>query len=304
MAAAVAITRDLDAGTVRIVCNPAAGTGGRGGTTRLARELADAGVHAVLDLVEPTDLAEHVGRLEGAPMIAVAGGDGSMGTAAAALLGSDTALVPIPTGRLNHFARRLGVDSVPAGAAALASGRERRVAVGRADGAVFLNTAVIGAYADFVRLRERLRPLLTNWPAAACAAALVLGRRPSLAVTVRTPDRELRCRTTFLWVGVGRDSFPAPHEAPPAGPGDTLEVVLLEGGRRAALGLAWRVFRSRFGEGRAPSHRSADVFHTPWIEVGASRPVPITLDGETRWMTPPVRLRLEPGALRVRTPAD
>ena len=77
-----------------------------------------------------------------------------------------TVLVPIPAGRLNHCARRLGIASPADAAAAAARGAALNVALGvlRSEGTerVFLNTAVVGAYPNVIRLRERMRPYLST----------------------------------------------------------------------------------------------------------------------------------------------
>mgnify|MGYP006186398131 CR=1 FL=1 len=50
------------------------------------------------------------------------------------------------------------------------------------DDRVFLNTATFGVYAEVVRRRERLRPWLSKWPAAALALLLWLVRLRRLEV--------------------------------------------------------------------------------------------------------------------------
>jgi diacylglycerol kinase family enzyme len=46
----------------------------------------------------------------GVPAVGVAGGDGTILSAAEQLAGGTTALAPFPTGTLNHFSRRLGIS--------------------------------------------------------------------------------------------------------------------------------------------------------------------------------------------------
>ena len=71
-------------------------------------------------MVDPARLHDRLTELRGVPRIGVSGGDGPLQTAAAVLHGSGTTLVPIPGGHLNHFARRLGLDSPAAAAEAAA----------------------------------------------------------------------------------------------------------------------------------------------------------------------------------------
>lgn len=282
---------------LRVLLNPHAG-GRTLDPEDLRRELESEGVPALVEAVDPVDLGERVSACSD-PLIGIAGGDGSQRTAAAALVGSGRTLAAIPTGRLNHFARRAGIDTIPAAAQAIRAGRSERVSVGRVNGKVFLNTAVVGAYGDFVNVRERLRPVLSTWPAAGIGAFLVFLRWPRVTTSVRTPDHELDCRTAMLWVGVGRDSFPEPHEAPRSAGGDALQVVVLPGGRSAAVGLATALLRYRFRGRDALAGESMEMFHAPWIEVESGGAVPIVLDGEPRILEPPVRLAIEANALRL-----
>jgi diacylglycerol kinase family enzyme len=49
---------------------------------------------------------------DGCPIVGVAGGDGTIRCAASVLAGSGVALLPIPAGTRNHFARELGIDTL------------------------------------------------------------------------------------------------------------------------------------------------------------------------------------------------
>lgn len=293
---------DRSTDPVRVLLNPKAGGRAPTDPEDLAGALARAGVTAEVETIDPARLASRVRACSGGSLVAVAGGDGSHRTAASALVGASAALAPIPTGRLNHFARRAGLETVAAAGAAIREGHRARIPLGRVGGDVFLDTAVVGAYPDFIRLRERLRPVLTNWPAAGIAGLLMLARWPRVPVTIRSPDHDVRVRTAMLWVGVGRNSFPAPHEAPLPSVDDVLQVVLLPGGRRAAAGLARALVRYRRRGHGSLAGSTMTVHDVPWIELDSPGPIPIALDGEPRSMDPPLRLDLAPEPLRLIVP--
>jgi diacylglycerol kinase family enzyme len=59
--------------------------------------------------------------VENTPRVLVAGGDGTLALAAAALAGTSVALAVLPGGTLNHFARDHGIPPGPAEALALAA---------------------------------------------------------------------------------------------------------------------------------------------------------------------------------------
>jgi diacylglycerol kinase family enzyme len=293
-----------DAGTLPVLLNARAGSRRGADLRRVARALADHRVQAVVEAVEPHDLAAALQRLAGRPAVGVAGGDGTLRTAARALAGTGTALVPFPTGTLNHFARRLGIDTIEAAAQAfkasgLPAGGVRMLPVGRANDHVFLNTAVVGGYAALVELRQRLQPFLTKWPAAALASAILFLRWPRFRLAVRGPEGALHANTPMFWVGVGSGSFPAVHESAMPESEETLEAVIMPGaGRRRGVALTVALLRERLGDDSAVQ-AAADVVRAPWFEVDASGRLPIVLDGEARWLRGPVRIRLEPAALRV-----
>lgn len=282
-----------------VLLNPHAGGVRASDPTDLSRALEAEGVPAEVEAVDPAELVGRIEREKGhRSVIGVAGGDGSHAAAARALLGSDTALAPIPTGRLNHFARRARMATVAEAAAAIRARHRISISVGRLDERVFLDTAVIGAYGDFVDVRERLRPWLTTWPAAAVSGLLLLARWPRVQVSVRTPASERDTRSVMVWVGVGRNSFPEPHEAPLAGDVDaTLQLVILRGGRRSAAQLLVSLMRYRRWGHRGLEGDRLEVDHPPWIEVRSPAPVSLVLDGEAQVVEPPVRLALEPKAL-------
>jgi diacylglycerol kinase family enzyme len=220
-----------------VLLNERAGLGDDAGTgARIAAALRDAGVEATVEPVDPRRLEEAVARAaRSAPVVAVSGGDGTLLGAAGVLAGGDAALAPVPTGTLNHFARRLGIPDVAAAARALARGETARIPVGVMDDRVFLNTATFGVYADVVRLRERLRPRLRKWGAAAVAFFVAFARLREMEVELDAGDESLRLRTPLVWVGVGWGSFPFVHEALERRARPDLEIVVLR--PRGRLGL-------------------------------------------------------------------
>lgn len=285
-----------------ILLNAEAGLAGPPAGTQLAQTLAERGITAVIEVVEPARLTEHVQRLAGRPWLGVAGGDGTQRTAARELAGTDTVLVPFPTGRLNHFARRLGLETVEATAAALREPRIRSIPLGRANDHLFVNTAVVGSYVRLIRIRERLRPVLTTWPAATVASLVLLARWTEVQIDIRTPDRETRCSTAMFWAGIGRGSFPAPHRAPLPGPDAMLELALLpDGEHHAVLAMARAAFRHRLGR-RQDAAGAMGVFHAPHVEIDSDRPLPVALDGEPHRLRAPLRISVEPDLLRALAP--
>ena len=125
---------------------------------------------------------------EGWKTVAVLGGDGAHGEAAGGLMGTTTALAPLPGGVTNVFSRSLGLARTPVDAAqqlsAAGLGRRRRVDVGLAAGRCFLFAAGLGVTAELMERAARRpglkRGLGQSAFALACASLLAERRRPRL----------------------------------------------------------------------------------------------------------------------------
>ncbi len=96
---------------------------------------------------EPERLQETVRRAiaDGAPMVIVGGGDGSLSGTVDELVGKDCVFGVLPLGTANSFARTLGIPLDLEGAVAVISGgRRRRIDLGMIDWDYFVNAASLG----------------------------------------------------------------------------------------------------------------------------------------------------------------
>jgi diacylglycerol kinase family enzyme len=118
-----------------------------------------------LDHVEtkgPGHATEIAGRasLEGFDVVAVLGGDGTVNEVVNGLAGTPAAMVVLPGGGANILSRALGVSRDLLVAAEQVAERDpgkspRRVALGRADGRLFVANCGVGLDAEIVRHVER-----------------------------------------------------------------------------------------------------------------------------------------------------
>lgn len=132
-----------------------------------------------------------------ADVVGIAGGDGSLAAAAAAALAHDAALVCVPFGTRNHFARDLGLDrDDPLRALdAFRDGVERRIDVGRVNGRLFVNNVSLGIYAGLVHRRERHR---RRGEALARARALLAVAKHRHRLRARVNGQEVAARAVFV----------------------------------------------------------------------------------------------------------
>ncbi len=142
-----------------LVANPRSGT--RTDVEGLADALRARGARVRAYDVHDLEAAE--AGVPGAERVVVAGGDGSIGPAAAMAARAGLPLAVVPTGTANDFARALGLPRERDAALALATApapRRRRVEVLRAGERPFLNAASTGLSVIAAHAARPLKPSL------------------------------------------------------------------------------------------------------------------------------------------------
>jgi diacylglycerol kinase family enzyme len=188
---------------------------------------------------EPEELAAAITRAvrDGAMRIIVAGGDGTIASAAGVIAGTEVTLGILPAGTLNHLAKDLGIPTDLEEAARIAVGGEiRMIDVGRAGERIFLNTSSVGAYVLFVRTRERLEPKLGYWLASLVAAVRIMFRLRRFGVELEVEGEQRRYHTPIIFVGVGERELKLPRLGGRVEGGKRgLHVIVVESRSRARL---------------------------------------------------------------------
>ena len=258
-----------------------------------------------VERVAPNEIAARVKRSleQGARRIVVAGGDGSVATAAGVLRGQSCELAILPGGTLNHLAQDLGLpEDLDAAVRVAAEGTTRNIDVGEVNGRVFLNTSSVGAYVTYVRTRERLERRLGYWLASAVAGVRILARLRSIRVTLEVDGREREYVTPLVFVGVGERELRLPMlGARVEGGRRGLHVMVVQsrsGGRTLALALA-AAARGVRAVSRTPAMQSFIVDHLRIEPRTGVRGGDIALDGEIKSMVRPLEYRLVRDGLRV-----
>jgi diacylglycerol kinase family enzyme len=233
-------------------------------------------------------------------VIVAGGGDGTIGTVAAALVGGTIALGVLPLGTLNHFARDLGVPlDLAAAVALIADGPIRHIDVGEVNGRVFINNSGLGLYPRIVHDRERQRRRLGRgkWPALLWASLAALRRFPFLSVRLQVDGNERRRRTPFVFVGNNEylmHGF-AIGERARLDAGHLSLYVVQRAGRARLLLLALRAL-----VGRLEQARDFEAITAAEILVESRhRRLRVATDGEITLMAPPLHYRCRRGELPV-----
>ncbi|HEX2450540.1 MAG TPA: diacylglycerol kinase family protein [Gemmatimonadales bacterium] len=265
---------------------------------RVRQSFEQAGVDVDLQVVRGAELEPAIRALAEAGAVAVGGGDGTHSTAAALLVGTGTTLIPVPVGTLNHFARRLGIDSAEAAARAVNKGHPMRVPVGSVNGRAFINNVNLGVYPRLVRTRERLRPRIGYLFANAVAGLHALWRLRTVTINIEACGRERDRAIAGIWIGLGRGSFRLPDDAEPIA-ARTLEIVIAPGRTRARLVADAIRTVATLRRGNPPHQAGLETFHAPVVKLRCAGLLDLARDGEAERVTPPVTLLVLEGALEV-----
>lgn len=258
-----------------------------------------------VERIPPADLAARVRRAieGGARRVLIAGGDGSIATAARELRGTTCELAILPAGTLNHFAQDLGLPTDLDEAVRVAAGSVTRcIDVAEVNGRLFLNTSSVGVYVTFVRARERLERRLGYWLASAAAAIRILARLRSFRVTLDVDGVEQEYLTPLVFIGVGERELRLPTLGSRVDGGRRgLHVMVVRsrtGGRMLALAFA-AAARGVRAVSRTPAMRS---FIVDGLRIEPRTRViggAIAIDGEIVSVTPPLEYRFVPQGLKV-----
>jgi YegS/Rv2252/BmrU family lipid kinase len=237
----------------------------------------------------------------GPDLIVAGGGDGTISTAARLLAHRDIALGLLPLGTTNNFARTANIPlGLDAAVATLAGGKVVDVDLGLAGDMLFTNHVGVGLSADVMtRAPRRLKRVAGRLAYPITALGLLTRHRP-LRVTVQAGGRTHEFRTHQVYVANGGFHAGRPITAD-ADADDRLLVAYPVGGptRRDLLRETAR--------NAATGHRRT-LGDDPFLAVGelhleTDRPARVEVDGEPCGRTP-LRIGLDPNALRLMAPAD
>jgi diacylglycerol kinase family enzyme len=250
----------------------------------------------------------------GAEVVAVLGGDGTLNEAANGLVGTTTAMAALPGGSTNVFARTIGLPNDVGKAAVqlrglLAAGSVRRMPLGVVDGRRFLFHVGLGFDAAVVEQVERRAELKRK-----------LGQVIFVYATVTTLARHFDLRRSHFTMNFDDDvhvdgayavvmnSNPYTYLGPiplnltsDAQPGRGLVAVTV---RTMHLPAVMGLLTSAMGSGkRLRSNRQVD--HRPDLQsftVTGQVPFPYQVDGDYLGMAETLDISYEPHALAIVAP--
>jgi diacylglycerol kinase family enzyme len=243
------------------------------------------------------------------PRVLVAGGDGTIATAASVLAGTGVELAILPAGTLNHFAMDHGIPDDDQCAMEIArSGLARPVDLAYVNDRPFINTSAVGAYVRFVRTRDRLERAFGYGLASFLAACRLIPALRRLRVHLDIAGEARTYETPLLFLGVGeRDLAPPALGARRPGGARALHLVVLHGGRRQTWRFARAYAKALRGVVSESSGRLVDTALVDHCRVEIRRRwgepnVKVALDGEVERLRSPLEYRIRRDALLVVAP--
>jgi len=303
--------------TAVLIFNPGAGGSGGVEVETLLDMLRPAGgeirSHALIEGEDAGEVAKQAVE-EGAPWIAVVGGDGTVEAVAKALIGKDVPLGVIAAGTYNNFALSFGIPTDPLKAAELIRGGQvKAIDVGFVNGQPFLECVGAGLDAALFPLGDEIKEgqflrwftlMRRAWTYPKQQFELIFDRPVGEAVAPGQPrTRHLRkfhgksLRISALMVTASNGPYYGMNfaVAPSARVDDGLITVSVFK-RFSKLELWWHFFSISFGR-RAYSPKTI-TFRVGSLEIRGPERLPTHRDGSPAedW---PLKVECRRGALKV-----
>lgn len=292
---------------VPLLINPKAGSLFRSGLKTWLRKHKRAFRLVTTESAEDLTAKAQALAESGEPVVAAAGGDGTLMCAARGLVGTEAALGILPCGTMNVFARELGIGSRRFDAAlqAIQGSQRQEVDIFAVNGRPFLQVAGFGPDA---RVIELITPELKKRMGA--AAHVVTGIKAALekpaTITLTLPDGE-SLQGTQIIMGNGKRYGGEAHLFADAAYDDgKLDAAIID---QENLGILFEVLGLIVARGASPRNIS-EFTHLRRIkhgEITADAELPYHLDGDyAGTLMPGEKLVIErmPYQLKVCVPAE
>jgi YegS/Rv2252/BmrU family lipid kinase len=267
-------------------------------------KLGAAGIHVIARhaVGDPDEMRPIVRKAiaDGAPMVIVGGGDGSLSTTIDDFLGTDTVFAFLPLGTANSFAKTLGIPIDLDGAIdVIASGVPKRIDLGFIDRDYFANAAAMGMSPLIAEtVPHKLKKYLGMFGYMLWALRVTFKFRP---FRLYVDDGQ---KVHRLWATEARIANGSHHggvELVESARLDSGEIVVQAVTGRSLLRLAWSWFATLF-KLRARKLTVAE-FHGRELNINAKPPQMISIDGELSAKTP-VKVGVARGAVIIAAPRD
>lgn len=252
------------------------------------------------ECLDPAALCMTIRRLASfVDMVVLGGGDGTMNSAAPALIETGLPLGILPLGTANDLARTLGIPlGLEEAAQVVIQGQTRSIDLGEVNGHPYFNVASIGLSVEVTR--ELTRDLKRRWGRIGYAVATcrALWRMRPFSAEIQHGAAVHKVRTLQIAVGNGRHYGGGMTIEEDANIDDgRLNLYSLEFERLWKLALVYPAFRS----GTHGLWREVRTATCTEVQIRTRHPRAVNTDGELTTQTP-ARFRVLPRAVTVFAP--
>lgn len=239
----------------------------------------------------------------------VAGGDGTINAVAQAALPTGRPFGIVPQGTFNYTTRAHAIPpDAEQATQALLTAHTVPMQVGLLNDRVFLVNASLGIYPELLEDREAFKRRYGRHRVVAYASGLVtlLREHRQMVLEIEHDQEREVVRTPSLFVG----NNPLQLERAGLPEADAVQQRRLAGVIVRPVGtrsLLWLALRGALGQLAGAQHLRDFPFRrmlvNPALRRG-KRQVKVALDGEIRWMMPPLVFSVAPRALNLMTPTE
>lgn len=253
------------------------------------RLIEEAGIKLIAahGVKDPRQLKAKVDKAveDGAPMVIVGGGDGSLSCTIDYVVGHDVVFALLPLGTANSFARTLGIPlDLPGAVETIATGRRRRIDLGVIDGDYFANSAAMGLapmIADSVP--HNLKRYLGRVGYLTWAIWCLVRFRP---FAVKVDDGETSRTLTALELRIANGRYHGGVEVVETTDVDSGDIVVQAVTGHYKRKLVWNWFATFFRLNAR--HETVEEIRGKRLTIETRPPLKISIDGELLGSTPAV----------------
>ena len=249
-----------------------------------------------LFLVEPQLLRDTIDSChQKYPLVLVAGGDGTVRTAAQICAHSPCTLGILPLGTLNHFAKELNLPITPDEMIeAINAHHTKQIDLAKVNEFIFVNNSSIGFYPRFAQKRDELSKSYNKWLSYIPSFFQVLKHHPKYQVSLTNNQLNMTFKTSFLMISNNLYShkFPLTIERERFDAAE-LGIYVYKKGKLSLTTIINLLFRR-------PQDLQIEKTSLPLeIKVQQQTKIRIALDGDTEETNNPLCYSILPGALKV-----
>ena len=222
------------------------------------------------------------------------GGDGTISSVAGQLVDTESILVPLPGGTLNHFSKDLGIpQDIETALLQLRSWKPQKIDIASVNDRYFINNSSIGVYARSLETRDQLAGKIAKWPAAVWATVKELVRFRTYKIKFDTTWH----RTPLMFVGNNHYSLSSGRLGVRSNvsSGKISMYIAKASSRSAMIGVGLGIISGKRTD--LIEHKSTEET----VQFKSNR-VTVSVDGEKIRMNTPLIYRIHAGALRVLMP--